>query len=245
MPAGLRPAAGVLVALAACSDTDRDDLRVLCAASTAAWVEAMASESTGATIVVGSSSDLARQIADGAPADVFVSASRTWMDWLEERGALAAPAVVLAGNRLVCAAATSEHGDPPADLESLFAGLESDERVAIADPGVPAGEYARASLRTAGLEQRAAAHLVGQSDVRAVARAVAAGEVAFGFLYATDARAHGLAVLCEPDPTGHPPVEVLGALVTSTDDARAFLESLRGAAARELLAELGFAPPDR
>ena len=138
----------------------------------------------------GASSTLARQIRDGAPADVFLSASPDWVDFLREGGALAGEPIVLARNRLVCVAS---HGSPLAaqgavDPRALLDRIGAEGRVAIADEGVPAGEYARAALAHLGLLDAFTPHLVGQPDVRAVLHAVEIGELGAGFVYSTDAK---------------------------------------------------------
>jgi molybdate transport system substrate-binding protein len=179
---------------------------------------------------------------------VFVSASPDWIDFLRDAGALAGDPIVLARNRLVCIAAkesplaTARAGD----LRALLAAIGADGRVAIADAGVPAGEYARASLQHAGVLDAFTPHLVGQKDVRAVLHAVEQGELGAGFVYATDARVAGVDVLFELDPASHPTIEYHAVALrgaANPAEAARFIEFLRGEAARELLAAAGFALP--
>lgn len=196
----------------------------------------------------GSSSELARQIADGAPADVFVSASRAWMDFLRDAGALEGEPAVLATNALVCVAPRGSRLSPGyvPDPAALARGLAAGERVAIADAGVPAGEYARASLARLGLLDAFRPRLLGLKDVRAVLHAVEQREVAAGFVYATDARLAAVEVLFALDPASHPPVELLASVVRGArnpEAARGFVEYLRSGEARALLLEAGFRAP--
>jgi molybdate transport system substrate-binding protein len=225
-------------------------LRVFAAASLSEVVEALAGSFEGARVepVLGASSALARQIRDGAPADVFVSASPDWIEFLREAGVLAGEPVVLARNRLVCIAAPG--GDLAArgarDARALLDAIGPGGRVAIADEGVPAGEYARSALRHLSLLDAFLPHLVGQQDVRAVLHAVEQGELPAGFVYATDARLAGVALLFAFDPATHAPIEYRAALLRgapSQAQARRFLEHLQGEAARALLADAGFALP--
>jgi molybdate transport system substrate-binding protein len=241
-------AAFVLWALG-CGESE-PKLRVLAAASLSDVVEPMSQGFDEARVAAsfGASSALARQIRDGAPADVFLSASREWMDWLESADALAGEPIVLARNRLVCIAPPGRFGgkDDPRDLHSLLAVLQPGDRVAIADRGVPAGEYARRALAHAGLLEAYASHLVGQKDVRAVLHSVERGELRAGFAYATDAEVARVDVLFELDSAGHPPIEYRAAALRgapSPDEARQFLAHLEGAAARAVLRDAGFGLP--
>jgi molybdate transport system substrate-binding protein len=225
-------------------------VRVLAAASLTEVVEALAKRFEGARVVTsfGASSELARQIEDGAPADVFLSASPEWVDFLREAGAIEGEAVVVARNRLVCVApkgsplAARGAGDPKALVQRLAPG----DRVAIANAGVPAGDYAREALRHLGLLDAYTPRLVGQKDVRAVLHAVEQGELPSGFVYATDARVAAVEVLFAFDPATHPPIEYQAAALhgaANPSEARRFVAYLRGATARALLSDAGFALP--
>jgi len=225
-------------------------VRVFAAASLTEAVEALAERFAGARVEasLGGSSELARQIRDGAPADVFVSASPEWIEFLEEADLVAGKPLVLARNRLVCIA---PKGSPLAargarDPKALLGHLGTDDRVAIADEGVPAGEYARDALRHLGLLEAFGPRLVGQKDVRAVLHAVERGELQAGFVYSTDAEIADVERLFAFDPATHPPIEYRAAALRggpSPAEARRFLGYLQGEAARALLADMGFASP--
>jgi molybdate transport system substrate-binding protein len=222
-------------------------LTVFAAASVAEVVEEVATGFDGPAVRAsfGASSDLARQIRDGAPADVYLSASRRWADFLAEAGVLATEPVLFARNALVCVAPESS---PLAagGLPALLSGLAPADRVAIADEGVPAGEYARRSLAATGHLEPLRGRLVGQKDVRAVVRAVERGECAAGFVYATDARVARTRTLFTLAPDTHPPIEYLAAVVRSSrrpEEARRFLAHLRGEAGRAVLTRRGFLLP--
>jgi molybdate transport system substrate-binding protein len=224
-------------------------LRVLAAASLTEVVEVLSDGFEGAPVATsfGASSELARQIRDGAPADVFVSASPEWIDFLREADALDGEAVVVARNELVCIAPKgSPLGGAARDPKALLERLPPGDEIAIADAGVPAGDYARKSLEHAGLLQGYEARLVGLKDVRAVLRAVEQGELAAGFAYATDARVASVERLFAFDPASHPPIEYQAAALRGAarpSEARRFVHYLRSAKARALLAEAGFALP--
>jgi len=231
-------------------DGERARVRVFAAASLTEVVEALARPFEGGHVVpsFGASSELARQIRDGAPADVFLSASREWVEFLRAASALDGEPLVFARNALVCVA---PRGSPLAaqgiaDPRALLAHLAPGDRVAIADAGVPAGDYAREALARLGLRDAYRPRLVGQKDVRAVLHAVERGELPAGFVYATDAKLAAVERLFALDPTTHPPVEYQAAALRAAANpagARAFLLHLRSDAARALLSDAGFALP--
>jgi molybdate transport system substrate-binding protein len=247
------PALAVLLASLAPGAPARGEearVAVYAAASLTEVVQGLAQRFEAARVVAsfGASSELARQIADGAPADVFVSASPEWIDFLREAGALDGEPMVLARNRLVGIAprrsplAARGAGDPRALLEALA----PDDRVAIADAGVPAGEYARRALEQLGLLEAYAPRLLGLKDVRAVLHAVEQGELPAGFVYATDARVASVERLFAFDPASHPPIEYRAAALrgaASPAQARRFVAWLGSETARALLADAGFELP--
>jgi molybdate transport system substrate-binding protein len=249
----MRPPLTILwlsIALGAPARGEADRVAVFAAASLTEVVEGLAKRFAGARVVpsFGASSELARQIRDGAPADVFVSASPEWIDFLREAQALDGEPVLLARNQLVCVAtrgsplAARGAGDPAALLGRLAPG----DLVGIADSGVPAGEYARRALAHLGLLEAYRPRLVGQKDVRAVLHAVEQGEFQAGFVYATDARLASVERLFAFDPASHPPIEYQAAALRSApnpDHARRFVAWLRSETARALLSDAGFALP--
>ncbi len=205
------------------------------------------SDATGATVdsSFGSSSSLARQIRDGAPADVFISASTDWISELQAgRATRGQPVVIAQGELLVVAQQESRLSAP--DLHALLANLQPGDTIAIADPGVPAGEYARKALESVGLTEEYAPHLVGLSNVRAVLRAVELGEAHAGFVYGTDASAARVRILFPIDSSTHPPIRYQAAIVAQSLDpmaAQQFLDYLASDEARQQLLALGFSMP--
>jgi molybdate transport system substrate-binding protein len=198
----------------------------------------------------GSTSELARQIEDGAPADVLISASRQWAEYLKEKDRLEGDYRVFARNALVCIVPAGSDLKPAAikDPVALLNEVrQSDVRIAIADDGVPAGEYARSALQALGLLVHYKRLLVGQKDVRATLRAVEAGEVVAGFVYATDARlSDKVEVLFKFDPATHDSIDYYVAVVKNTRntaDARAFVDHLFSDKGKAALESKGFALP--
>ncbi|MDX9976312.1 MAG: molybdate ABC transporter substrate-binding protein [FCB group bacterium] len=179
--------------LAACSapPTDPPKIIVFAAASTADALEAIAETyrletGTRVTVVPAGSATLARQIQSGARADLFLSASGEWADYLAKHGLIAERRQFLT-NQLVAVVPTDSKATlaKPEDLlDPSFA------RIAIGDPdAVPAGAYARQALRKLNLWDRLQPKLVPGADARQALLYVEQGETDAGIVYATDAKA--------------------------------------------------------
>jgi molybdate transport system substrate-binding protein len=215
---------------------------VFAAASAAGIVEELGGEferESGIPVRVSaaSSSVLAKQIEEGAPADLFLSAHPEWLDHLAAAGRLdRASARLFARNSLVIVAA-------PGGPTALPAPPAAPERIAVADPAhVPLGRYARQALERSGRWETWGARLLPALDAAAAVEYVRRGEVPVGILYRTDALAHPeLCVLEEIDPALHEPVELRIAPIAGGDPrSELLLEFLTGAIARERLAARGF-----
>lgn len=192
------------------------------------------------------SSALARQIENGAPAALFISADEEWMDYLAQR-ALITPAsrVSFLGNVLVMVVPTGEKlGVAIAPNFDLVGALKG-RRLALADPtGVPAGRYAQAALEHLGTWKAVAPLVVRGDNVRAALTFVERKEAAAGIVYATDAALTDKVVIAGTFPAdSHPPISYPMALVTKNDapDARAFRDFLLGDAAKAIYRKYGFA----
>lgn len=237
-------------ATATTTAADPGELRVHAAASLTDVVETLARAHEPVRVVAsfGSSSTLARQIRDGAPADVYLGASKDWVEFLREHGRVEGAPLVFATNRLVCVGPERHRlaGGDAVGMRALAEKIGPQGRVGIADDGVPAGDYARAALEEAGVLYPLLPHLVGMKDVRAVLRAVEAAEIDVGFVYATDARGARVDVLFAVDPTAHPRIEYAAAVVEGTkhrEAARSFLTFLQSEEARAILRDAGFSRP--
>lgn len=230
-------------------DVDRRPLRVFAAASLSPVLDGLtdgpnAAAALRARCSYAASSTLARQIAAGADADVFVSANPAWMDWLQERGGIVeASRRDGPGNSLVLVAPRDADFEwSPASgvpLPDAFTG-----RLALADPShVPAGIYARQALQRAGWGDGMARRVVATLDVRAALTLVEHGECAAGIVYGSDASSSGrcriVAVLPE---SWHEPVRYVAAAVAGADTARAlaWLDAFGSPAASRTLQAHGF-----
>lgn len=193
-----------------------------------------------------SSSTLARQIEQGAPANIFASADEQWMDYLAKRN-LILPHTrkdVLA-NQLVLVVpanrATHVTIGPGFDLAAL---LGPNGRLAVGDPAhVPAGIYAKQALTKLGLWPSVAQRLAPAQDVRAALLLVERGETAAGIVYATDAAVtKSVAIAGVFPPDSHDPIRYPVAIVRSGDTpaARALLGFIEGPNAKAIFARYGF-----
>ena len=193
-----------------------------------------------------SSSTLARQIEQGAPANIFASADELWMDDLARRGLIVGNTRHdLLGNDLVLVVPANRpvHLDigPVFDLPAL---LGPDGRLAVGDPAhVPAGLYAEQALRKLGLWDSVATRLAGAPNVRSALLLVERGEVPAGIVYRTDAAVSKAVMIAGVFPDGsHAPITYPFAVTTAGDTppARAFLAFLSTPAAREVWVRRGF-----
>ena len=187
---------------------------------------------------------LQQQIQRGAPIDVFVSAGEKQMDRLEKAGLLLPGSRrVIAGNQLVLVVPSRS------PLRSLqFDGLDSIaiRRIAIGDNSVPAGDYGRQTLAYYGLREAVQAKLVPLGSVRAVAHAVAAGNVDAGIVYRSDARnGPNLRIVAGAPEASHAPIRYSAAVIATSRQpkvARAYLNSLSSAQAGQMFRRYGLLP---
>lgn len=191
------------------------------------------------------SSALARQIENGAPADLFLSADEQWMDYLSERGLIdRASRINLLQNRLVLIAPRAAPFSAELTGGAQLKAALKDGKLALADPdAVPAGRYAKAALQNLNAWRDLEPHVVRAENVRAALALVARGEAAAGVVYATDARAtDDVIVVAEFPSSSHPPVIFPLALVgkNPSTDARAFYLYLAGEDAAQIFTKFGF-----
>lgn len=202
---------------------------------------------TGHDLVVSlaGTSVLARQIQQGAPADIFISANADWMDALEQDG-LIEPGTRfdLLANALVLVAHGNDAKPVAIGPDMDLAGLVGDGRMAMAlVDAVPAGIYGKASLESLGLWDGVAPAVVQADNVRAALRLVASGEAGLGIVYATDAVAEeDVSVIGSFPADSHPPIVYPAADIAGRDlpAETEFLDYLRGPEAREALEQQGF-----
>jgi len=187
----------------------------------------------------GGSGALAKQIENGAPCDIYISANLEWMDYLKARKLVDSSGIgVFAHNALVFAGAPGKASSLP-DLLKL-------ERIAIGSPkSVPAGEYAMLALKKAGLYRQLEKKLIMTKDVRECLMYAERGEVEGGFVYRTDVmQTKQIRVLFTVPQELYPRVTYPVALTVAggrNRDAAGFLAYLHGVEARQILVRYGFA----
>ena len=189
---------------------------------------------------LGASSDLARQIKAGAPADVFFAADKAQMDSLEAAGLIrAADRVNVLSNTLVIivpASSTAKIGQP-ADLAAV-------KHLALADPqAVPAGVYARAWLESIGLWDKLKDRVVPTLNVRAALSAVESENADAGIVYRTDAGVSKRIKVALEVPRDQGPAIVYSLAPLAGSKKRATIDLVRyltSAAARAVYERYGF-----
>lgn len=193
-----------------------------------------------------SSSVLAKQIEAGAPADIFLSADRKWMDYLEKHQLLkdGSRRDVL-GNQLVLIAPAASAVQVKLARGVNLAALLQGGRLATGDPdSVPAGIYARQALAQLGAWDALADHLVRAENVRAALAYVARGEAPLGIVYRTDALAEQRVRIVDTFPgSSHPPITYpVARTLQSNPDARRYSDFLSSEAGRAIFTKYGFVP---
>jgi molybdate transport system substrate-binding protein len=196
----------------------------------------------------GSSGQLAGQIQNGAPVDVFISAANKQVDQLEHAG-IVDPAwrKLVAGNSLVLVV-PSDSKLPATSLKSLAA--QGVTNVAIGEPkSVPAGQYAEQALKHSGVYDAVKDKLILGTNVRQVLDYVERGEVSAGLVYSTDAKISGekVRVTCTIDQTDHDPIVYPAAVIMVSKKQRAaksFLDYVISNKGQATLREFGFTSPN-
>lgn len=248
--------AGLLLAASAvaASPVAAEPVTVFAAASTGAALEDVARlyERQGGgnvAIVTAATSSLARQIAAGAPADLFLSALPLWMDFVEKRG-YSAPATrrALLGNTLVLVAPRDSRPGLEIDLDIApgfpLAAAIGDSRLVMGDPDhVPAGIYGKQALVALGVWPDLSRRVVRAGDVVAALAFVAHGEVAAGIVYETDAaRTENVRIVGRFPADSHAPIRYDLALIPERagDAPRRFYDFLLSPAAGAVFERYGF-----
>ena len=191
------------------------------------------------------SSTLAKQIEQGAPADIFLSADIDWMDYATGKKNIdESTRVNLLGNSIVLIAPKDTR------IENVTIGqgfdlskLAGDGKIATGDvKAVPVGKYAKAALEKLGAWQAAEPKFAMADSVRAALTLVARGEAALGIVYSTDAKVEpGVKIVGTFPADSHPPIIYpVAATTTAKAEAADYLDFLRSSAAKTILEKYGF-----
>lgn len=189
------------------------------------------------TFSFDATSRLARQISEGAAADVFFSADEMWMDYLAEKNQLLPETRrSLLTNELVLIAPAGSAGTVT---------LPDVKKIALAGENVPAGRYATAALKTTGHLDRLQARIVRGDHVRSVLTWVASGDVPAGIVYRTDALSlpEKVRIVSTFPRSSHPEISYPAAVIRNSnaaDAAKAFLTFCRSETGRKIFEKAGF-----
>jgi molybdate transport system substrate-binding protein len=190
------------------------------------------------------SDQLALQLQQGAPADVYAAASPKYPELLYHQSVLRKP-IVFATNRLVLVVPRNN----PARIGSVYDLRRSGIKLVIGDKSVPIGAYTRQILDAIGISADVLKNVVSEeTDVKGIVGKVALGEADVGFVYATDARPVAARVKVVPLPAwAQPPIRYEIAVVKGGREAaaRTFVARVRGKVGRETLSKAGFGLPKR
>ena len=198
------------------------------------------------TVSYAASSALAKQIEQGAPADIFISADLQWMDYVGERKLIKPDTRVnLLGNKLVLIApADSKIANVTIGQGFDIAKLAGSGRIAVADVNaVPAGRYAKAALEKLGAWAAAEPKLAQAENVRATLAFVARDETPIGIVYETDAKVEPKVKVIGAFPdNSYPPVTypVAATATTTKQSVSQYLQFLRSPAAKAIFEKYGF-----
>jgi molybdate transport system substrate-binding protein len=229
-----------------------EEITVFAAASLQTALDSIAAdwqEATGNVVNLSyaGTPQLANQIEQGAPADIFVAASEDWMDVLQDAGLIIPGSRVdLLGNSLVLVAHGADAAPIVLDPDLDFTVHLGGSRLAMAlIDSVPVGVYGKQALVSLGLWENAEPHVVQTENARTTLALVVRGETALGIVYLSDAIAalaaeEELSIMARFPATSHDPIRYPAALIKDQPAAAAFLDHLSSPMAAKVFREQGF-----
>jgi molybdate transport system substrate-binding protein len=233
------------------AQTDKPTLIVFAAASLTNALQEVGDGFTKASSIpvkfsFAASSTLARQIENGAPADVFFSADIEWMDYLQSRQLIRIPTRHdVVANRLVLVAPADSKIELKIGPHFPLAATLGTNRLTTGDPdSVPVGRYAREALTKLGVWNDVEKRLVRADSVRTALAFVDRGEAALGIVYATDAEIDNKVRVVDvfPDDTHLPIVYPIALTTAAKPDAIKFVEYVRSPIGDAVFKKYGFEP---
>ena len=241
----------LVLAVAGCGGDDDDatqaetsaaDTSALTVYAAASLTEVLPTIDSAPQYNFAGSDELATQIREGAPADVYAAASSRYPQELFDEGLVEEP-VTFASNRLVLIVPK----DNPAGIESIEDVTEPGTKLVVAAEGVPVGDYTRQVLEDLQLTDALDNVVSNEDDVKGVVGKITLGEGDVGFVYATDAAVAGDDVMVIELPEGsQPPIEYQIAVVSASENqaaAEAFVQEVLGPDGQAALAATGFIVP--
>jgi molybdate transport system substrate-binding protein len=240
-----------VASLLAASPLQAGEITVFAAASLKTALDRIATDwraASGNTAVLsyGGSSALARQIIEGAPADVFIPAAPEWMDAVAEAGLIVPESRVdILGNRLVLIAHGAGVAPVTLDGTTDLAGMLGGGRLSMAMvPSVPAGQYGKEALTSLGLWDSVKDSLAQSENVRVALQLVSLGEAPLGIVFASDAIADAakVSVVATFPEESHSPIIYPAAVIAAgaKPEAQGFVDYLSSPEARVVFEAQGF-----
>jgi len=240
-----------VASLLAASPLQAGEITVFAAASLKTALDRIATDwraASGNTAVLsyGGSSALARQIIEGAPADVFITAAPEWMDAVAEAGLIVPESRVdILGNRLVLIAHGAGVAPVTLDGTTDLAGMLGGGRLSMAMvPSVPAGQYGKEALTWLGLWDSVKDSLAQSENVRVALQLVSLGEAPLGIVFASDAIADAakVSVVATFPEESHSPIIYPAAVIAAgaKPEAQGFVDYLSSPEARVVFEAQGF-----
>ena len=218
-----------------------DDLVVFAAASLKGPLDEIAASFDDVVVSYGGSGTLARQVSQGAPADVVLLANEAWMDVLVEDGFVAEP-VDFVGNALVIVG-QSDAADVAFTPDGLADALGGGRLAMGFTNSVPAGIYGKAAFEALGLWETVAPRVVEVDNVRAALNLVSRGEAPIGVVYQSDAQVvPALKVVAQFPRDSHPEIAYFAGVTAHSTHPKAveFVTYLETDAAQKILSDAGF-----
>ena len=210
-------------------------------------IDASYKKETGKAVTVSfaASSALAKQVEQGAPADVFISADLDWMDYLAKKNLIkAGTSSNLLGNSIVLVAPADSKATTKIAPGFALASLLGDGHLAMANTqSVPAGKYGKAALEKLGVWDSVKDRVAQADNVRAALLLVSRGEAPLGIVYKTDVAADPKVKIIDSFPDdSHPPIIYPVAVIAASTnpDAAAYLAYLKSPTAAAAFEKQGF-----
>ncbi|OBT07972.1 molybdate ABC transporter substrate-binding protein [Vibrio sp. UCD-FRSSP16_10] len=192
--------------------------------------------------VFGSSSSIARQIARGAPVDIFISANNQWMSYLEKQKLGIASPDIIASNQLVVITAKKQPHQFELTNSVDWQDMMGNGRVALGETStVPVGIYAKQALSSLGIWPLISKHIAPMKNTRAVLAMVEREQVPIGIVYATDARLSSKVSIVASIPSHYyDPILYPMILLSQKPQALTVYQLMKDPSMQQTLSELGF-----
>ncbi|MEJ6403914.1 molybdate ABC transporter substrate-binding protein [Yoonia sp. 2307UL14-13] len=219
------------------------EVTVFAAASLKEPLDALTADSD-IVVSYGGSGTLARQVMQGAPADIIILAHVDWMDILIDGGHVAPDRVADFATNWLVLVGPKDIGDVPLTEDGIRAAINGGRIATGMTEAVPAGIYAKAALENLGLWEAFENDLAEFDNVRSALAQVIRGQAPLGIVYETDSRSSDDVRTVAVFPEGSfPPIRYVAALVSDSPEAADYFDRLTGPEGEQIFARFGFLPP--